>query len=200
MDRRRPNQAPWSPKQRTSRPHRSLRRSSFLRAELRRSGEPFQATPGELAQVLVRSTGGTTTELDRLAATGHITRVPNPKDRRSNIVRLTGGRRLTDTALQDHLGAEQRSSTASTRPTPNPASTCCGPSPAACATGRSRKPLGTSNPHCTRTGRVAFRVGSQATPGDLGGVCCSSFLRDLVKVGLGGSVALVDPDACGTRA
>ena len=79
----------------------------FLLAELRRRGEPFEATPGELTQVLVRSTGGTTKQLDRLAAAGHLTRIPNPKDRRSNIVRLTNrGRRLIDAALQDHLEAE----------------------------------------------------------------------------------------------
>jgi DNA-binding MarR family transcriptional regulator len=79
----------------------------FLLAELRRRGRPFEATPGELTQVLVRSTGGTTKQLDRLAAAGHITRIPNPKDRRSNIVRLTNrGRHLIDAALQDHLEAE----------------------------------------------------------------------------------------------
>lgn len=79
----------------------------FLLAELRRRGEPFQATPGQLTQVLVRSTGGTTKQLDRLAAAGHITRIPNPRDRRSNIVRLTNrGRHLIDAALQDHLEAE----------------------------------------------------------------------------------------------
>lgn len=79
----------------------------FLLAELRRRGEPFEATPGELTQVLVRSTGGTTKLLDRLAAVGHITRIPNPKDRRSNLVQLTNrGRHLIDAALQDHLEAE----------------------------------------------------------------------------------------------
>ena len=79
----------------------------FLLAELRRRGEPFEATPGELTQVLVRSTGGTTKQLDRLAAAGHLTRIPNPEDRRSNLVRLTGqGRRLIDVALRDHLEAE----------------------------------------------------------------------------------------------
>jgi DNA-binding MarR family transcriptional regulator len=79
----------------------------FLLAELRRRGEPFEATPGELTQVLVRSTGGTTKQLDRLAAVGHIIRIPNPQDRRSNIVRLTNrGRHLIDAALRDHLEAE----------------------------------------------------------------------------------------------
>ncbi|MBK6012287.1 MarR family winged helix-turn-helix transcriptional regulator [Streptomyces sp. MBT53] len=79
----------------------------FLLAELRRRGEPFQATPGELTQVLVRSSGGTTKLLDRLVAVGHITRVANPDDRRSTLVQLTdNGRRLIDVALQDHLAAE----------------------------------------------------------------------------------------------
>ena len=79
----------------------------FLLAELRRRGEPFEATPGELTQILVRSTGGTTKQLDRLAAAGHVKRIPNPTDRRSNIVRLSDrGRHLIDAALDDHLGAE----------------------------------------------------------------------------------------------
>jgi DNA-binding MarR family transcriptional regulator len=79
----------------------------FLLAELRRRGKPFEATPGELTHVLIRSTGGTTKLLDRLAAAGHITRIPNPKDRRSNLVRLTTrGRHLIDAALKDHLEAE----------------------------------------------------------------------------------------------
>ena len=79
----------------------------FLLAELRRRGEPFEATPGELTRVLVRSTGGMTKQLDRLAEAGHITRTPNPDDRRSNIVQLTDrGRRLIDVALEDHLQAE----------------------------------------------------------------------------------------------
>lgn len=79
----------------------------FLLAELRRRGEPFEATPGELTRVLVRSTGGMTKQLDRLAAAGHVTRIPNPDDRRSNIVQLTNSaRRLIDIALKDHLQAE----------------------------------------------------------------------------------------------
>jgi DNA-binding MarR family transcriptional regulator len=87
--------------------HRLSAPDFFLLAELRRRGEPFAATPGELTQVLVRSTGGTTKQLDRLAAAGHIIRIPNPKDRRSNIVRLTDrGRHLIDAALDDHLEAE----------------------------------------------------------------------------------------------
>jgi len=79
----------------------------FVLAELRRRGEPFEATPGQLTQVLVRSTGGTTKLLDRLAGVGHIIRIPNPNDRRSNIVRLTDrGRSLIDAALEDHLETE----------------------------------------------------------------------------------------------
>jgi DNA-binding MarR family transcriptional regulator len=79
----------------------------FLLAELRRRGKPYEATPGELTHVLIRSTGGTTKQIDRLAAAGHLTRVPNPADRRSNLVRLTtSGRHLIDAALTDHLAAE----------------------------------------------------------------------------------------------
>jgi len=79
----------------------------FLLSELRRRGEPFECTPGELGNVLVRSTGGMTKQLDRIAVAGYLERVPNPEDRRSSLVRLTPrGRKLVDAALEDHLHSE----------------------------------------------------------------------------------------------
>jgi len=48
-----------------------------------------QLTPGQLAAQLQLSSGGTSGLLDRLQRAGHVTRHPNPHDRRSSVVRLT---------------------------------------------------------------------------------------------------------------
>lgn len=45
------------------------------------------ATPGELARWAGLTTGGVTVVLDRLENAGYLRREPNPKDRRSTIVR-----------------------------------------------------------------------------------------------------------------
>ncbi len=45
------------------------------------------ATPGEFARWAYLSTGGVTVVLDRLEKAGYIRREPNPRDRRSSIVR-----------------------------------------------------------------------------------------------------------------
>lgn len=79
----------------------------FLLAELRRMGEPFECSPGRLSQIFVRSTGGTTKQLDRLESAGLVVRVANPDDRRSNLVRLTpDGLKLIDAALETHFRSE----------------------------------------------------------------------------------------------
>ena len=46
------------------------------------------STPGELARSTGLSTGGVTVMLDRLEKGGYVKRVPNPRDRRSVLVRL----------------------------------------------------------------------------------------------------------------
>ncbi|WP_307834167.1 MarR family winged helix-turn-helix transcriptional regulator [Paractinoplanes lichenicola] len=58
-------------------------------ATLRRAGDPFQLSPGELAASMMLSTGGTTARLDRLERAGMIERLPSPSDRRGVLVRLT---------------------------------------------------------------------------------------------------------------
>jgi DNA-binding MarR family transcriptional regulator len=45
------------------------------------------ATPGQLAEWAAVTTGGMTVVLDRLERAGYVTREPNPRDRRSSIVR-----------------------------------------------------------------------------------------------------------------
>jgi len=45
------------------------------------------ATPGDLARWSSLTTGGVTVAVDRLEKAGFVKREPNPKDRRSNIIR-----------------------------------------------------------------------------------------------------------------
>jgi len=52
------------------------------------------ATPGELARWSGLTTGGVTVAVDRLEKAGYVKRQPNPKDRRSNIVRPVPARLL----------------------------------------------------------------------------------------------------------
>jgi len=78
-------------------------------ATLRRSGEPFQLTPGALGGSLMLSTGGMTGRLDRLEQAGLVTRCPGPGDRRSRLVTLTDrGRQLIDQALDAGVETQGR--------------------------------------------------------------------------------------------
>jgi DNA-binding MarR family transcriptional regulator len=56
---------------------------------LRRVGPPYELAPTELYTALERSSGGMTKMLKRIEAMGLVERVPDPEDRRSNLVRLT---------------------------------------------------------------------------------------------------------------
>ena len=77
-------------------------------AALRRSGEPYQLSPGQLvAQTLVAS-GTMTNRIDRLEQRGLVHRQPDPTDGRSVIVRLApSGQGLVDVALSDLLERER---------------------------------------------------------------------------------------------
>ncbi len=78
-------------------------------ATLRRSGEPYQLSPGALAASMMLSTGGTTARLDRLEKSGLVTRSPDPDDRRAVLVRLTpSGHHLADEAVTAGLAEQQR--------------------------------------------------------------------------------------------
>jgi DNA-binding MarR family transcriptional regulator len=77
-------------------------------ATLRRSGEPYELSPGALAASMMLSSGGTTARLDRLEKGGLVERRPAPDDRRGVLVRLTpGGRDIIEQAVGAGL-AEQR--------------------------------------------------------------------------------------------
>jgi DNA-binding MarR family transcriptional regulator len=68
---------------------------SVLRV-LQLGGAPYQMSPGRLAEIVVRSTGGMTQLLDRLEREGLVQRSPDPSDRRMITVGLTQkGLRLT---------------------------------------------------------------------------------------------------------
>jgi DNA-binding MarR family transcriptional regulator len=76
-------------------------------ATLRRCGPPYRLRPTDFAATLMLTSSGTTKRLDRLEAAGHITREPDPADRRGVLIALTAqGRRLVDKAAGKHLANE----------------------------------------------------------------------------------------------
>ncbi|MEV4349960.1 MarR family transcriptional regulator [Actinoplanes sp. NPDC049596] len=78
-------------------------------AALRRAGEPFQLSPGELATSMMLSTGGMTARLDRLERAGLVERRPSPTDRRSVLVRLTeAGFGVIEQAVGAGVAEQQR--------------------------------------------------------------------------------------------
>jgi DNA-binding MarR family transcriptional regulator len=77
-------------------------------AALRRSGAPYQLTPGQLLRETLVTSGTMTNRVDRLAGRGLVRRNDRPGDRRGVLVRLTDqGRDTVDAALADLLKAEQ---------------------------------------------------------------------------------------------
>lgn len=75
---------------------------------LRRAGEPYELSPGQLvAQTLVTS-GTMTNRVDRLERNGFVERRPDPGDRRGVLVRLTpAGRDAVDSAMADLIEQEK---------------------------------------------------------------------------------------------
>jgi len=77
-------------------------------ATLRRSGEPFELSPGDLVRQTMVTTGAITNRVDRLADRGFVERSHSELDRRRVIVRLTKeGRELVDTVAPDHYAVEK---------------------------------------------------------------------------------------------
>jgi len=76
---------------------------------LRRSGPPFQLTPGALLRATLVTSGTMTNRIDRLASRGLVRREPDPRDRRGVLVTLTDqGEDVVDAALADLLDSERK--------------------------------------------------------------------------------------------
>ncbi len=76
---------------------------------LRRSGPPYQLSPGALLRATGVTSGTMTNRVDRLAARGLVGRTDHPEDRRGVLVTLTDdGRARVDAALSDLLTAEHQ--------------------------------------------------------------------------------------------
>lgn len=76
---------------------------------LRRSGEPFTLRPSELAERVMVTRAGITSRIDKLEQSGHVERVRDPSDRRSEPIALTkAGRRRIDGALAAYLENQTR--------------------------------------------------------------------------------------------
>src|SRR4249920_1687416 len=74
---------------------------------LRRSGPPYELSPGRLLRETLVTSGTMTNRVDRLSARGLVERYPDPDDRRGVIVRLTGeGKSRVDAAFAALLEAE----------------------------------------------------------------------------------------------
>lgn len=75
---------------------------------LRRAGEPYQLSPGQLVQQTLVTSGTMTNRVDRLVRRGWVERLPSPTDRRGVIVRLTeAGEATVDAAMADLLDRER---------------------------------------------------------------------------------------------
>ncbi|MCB2175043.1 MAG: MarR family transcriptional regulator [Actinomycetales bacterium] len=78
-------------------------------AALRRSGAPYELSPGELVRTTMVTSGATSKRLDRLEAAGLVARRPDPDDARGRRVRLTdGGVATVDRLVAAHVGNEHR--------------------------------------------------------------------------------------------
>ncbi|WP_248583465.1 MarR family transcriptional regulator [Nocardioides sp. InS609-2] len=78
-------------------------------ASLRRSGAPYELTPGELSATTVLTSGAVTKRLDRLEGAGLLTREVCADDARSRRIRLTtAGFELVDRLVGEHMANEHR--------------------------------------------------------------------------------------------
>lgn len=75
---------------------------------LRRAGDPYQLSPGQLLTQTLVTSGTMTNRIDRLAKKGLVERLPDPTDRRGVLVRLTvEGQDRADQALAGLLAQER---------------------------------------------------------------------------------------------
>ena len=75
---------------------------------LRRSGKPYQLSPGQLVHETLVTSGTMTNRVDRLVARGLVERSPDPDDRRGVQVQLNAsGRKAVDGAIDALLTHEK---------------------------------------------------------------------------------------------
>ena len=98
-------------------------------AALRRTGAPYELSPGRLLRETLVTSGTMTNRVDRLAARGLVERYPDPDDRRGVIVRLTPeGKATVDGAFAALLDAERELLARPSRAGPHASSPpCCAP-------------------------------------------------------------------------
>lgn len=78
-------------------------------AALRRSGPPFQLSPGDLLATTMVTSGTMTNRIDQLEKAGLVERLDNPEDRRGVIIALTAeGLKRVDTAVTAHVANQHR--------------------------------------------------------------------------------------------
>ncbi|MFI9582957.1 MarR family winged helix-turn-helix transcriptional regulator [Streptomyces sp. NPDC052236] len=76
---------------------------------LRRSGQPYRLTAGQLVESSMVTSGAITNRIDRLVAKGLVTREVDPLNRRSVLITLTErGRELIDGIVVDHVDLEAK--------------------------------------------------------------------------------------------
>lgn len=77
-------------------------------ATLRRSGEPYALTAGDLVRQTMVTTGAITHRIDRLEERGLVERTQTGDDRRKVLVRLTPeGFELVEAVVEAHLATER---------------------------------------------------------------------------------------------
>ena len=78
-------------------------------ASLRRSGAPYELTPGQLGETTMVTSSAVTKRIDRLERAGLVTRTVSEADGRSRRIRLTDrGLELIERLIADHVANEQR--------------------------------------------------------------------------------------------
>jgi DNA-binding MarR family transcriptional regulator len=77
-------------------------------AALRRTGKPYQLSPGQLLRETMVTSGTMTNRIDRLTERGFVERSPDPNDRRGVLVGLsTAGKKAVDGAFETLLDSER---------------------------------------------------------------------------------------------
>jgi DNA-binding MarR family transcriptional regulator len=78
-------------------------------ATLRRSGSPYQLSPGDLLAMTMVSSGTMTNRIDQLEKAGLVERIHNPNDRRSVLISLTErGFAIVEEAAGAHVENQHR--------------------------------------------------------------------------------------------